>query len=228
MKLRLTPHNAIGDSNLVFHSEWDNLNKITTNLTDSNVVNSAAGIVLQEVKHRLQPPISCTLPEYERETKNEKAFIIVGDPMKKHVNGRDISGSHTVKVRPNHDLIDYLKSSMRKMPKALVIHTGTNDIQQEINSMTMVRKLVKVIKEIDSEKETEIIFSGLIQREDHDFHDQIEEINSKLKRCCDSKGYRFVENSNIDRGFLNRSKIHLNKKGTALLSSNIANVPKYI
>ena len=171
MKLRLTPHNAIGDSNLVFHSEWDNLNKITTNLTDSNVVNSAAGIVLQEVKHRLQPPISCTLPEYERETKNEKAFIIVGDPMKKHVNGRDISGSHTVKVRPNHDLIDYLKSSMRKMPKALVIHTGTNDIQQEINSMTMVRKLVKVIKEIDSEKETEIIFSGLIQREDHDFRD---------------------------------------------------------
>ena len=33
----------------------------------------------------------------------------------------------------------------------------------------MVKKWVKVIKEIDSEKETEIIFSGLIQREDHDF-----------------------------------------------------------
>ena len=33
----------------------------------------------------------------------------------------------------------------------------------------MVKKWVKVIKEIDSEKETEIIFSGLIQREDHVF-----------------------------------------------------------
>ena len=32
--------------------------------------------------------------------------------------------------------------------------------------MKMVKKLIKVIKEIDSEKETEIIFSGLIQRED--------------------------------------------------------------
>ena len=94
--------------------------------------------------------------------------------------------------------------------------------------MKMVKKLVKVIKEMDSEKETEIIFSGLIQREDHDFRDQIEEIDGRLKRYCESKGYRFIENSNIDGGFLNRSKLHLNKKGTALLSRNIANVLKYI
>ena len=70
-----------------------------------------------------------------------------------------------------------------KKPKTLVIHTGTNNIQQEINTIKMVKKLVNVINEMDSEKETEIIFSGLIQREeDHDFRDQIEEINSKLKR----------------------------------------------
>ena len=71
----------------------------------------------------------------------------------------------------------------------------------------MVKKLVKVIKEIDSEKETEIIFSGLIQWEDHDFRDQIEEINVKLKRYCESKGYRFVENSNMAGGFLNSRQI---------------------
>ena len=44
------------------------------------------------------------------------------------------------------------------------------------------------------------------------------------KSYCESKGYGFVENSNIDGGLLNRSKLHLNKKGTALLSRNIANV----
>ena len=94
--------------------------------------------------------------------------------------------------------------------------------------MKMVKKLVKAIKERDFENKTEIIFSGLIQREDHDFRDQIEEISGKLKRHCDSKGYRFVEISNIDGGFLNRSNLYLNKKGTALLSRNIANVIKYI
>ena len=118
--------------------------------------------------------------------------------------------------------------NLRKKPKALVIHTGTNDIQQEINTMRMVKKLVKVINEIDTEKETEIIFSGLIQREDHDFRDQIEEINGKPKRCCESKSYRFIKNSNIDGGFLNCCKLHLNEKCTALLSRNIANVLKYI
>ena len=101
------------------------------------------------------------------------------DSMIRHVNARDISRSHTVKVRPNpgastHDFLDYVKTAMRKKPKALVIHTGTNDIQQEINTMKMVKKLVKVIKEKNSEKESEIIFSTLIQREDHDFRDQIE------------------------------------------------------
>ena len=88
--------------------------------------------------------------------------------------------------------------------------------------------MVNVIKEIDSEKETEIIFSGLIQREDQDFRDQIEQFNDKLKRYCESKSYRFVENSNKDGGFLNPSKVHVNKKGTALPSRNIANVLKYI
>ena len=153
--------------------------------------------------------------------------------MIKHVNDRVISRSHTVKVRPNpgahtHDLMDYVEPAMHKNSKALVIHTGTNDIQKEINTMKTVQKLVKVIEEIDSDKETEIKFSGLIQREDHDFRDQIEETNSKLKRYCESMGYRIVENSNIDGGFLNRSKHHLNKKGTALLSRDISNVLKYI
>ena len=73
-----------------------------------------------------------------------------------------------LKVRPNpgastHNLMNYVKPAMRRKPKAHVIDAGTNDIQQEINKMKMVKKLVKIIKEIDSEKEAEIIFSGLIQ-----------------------------------------------------------------
>ncbi|XP_068233918.1 uncharacterized protein [Palaemon carinicauda] len=46
----LTPQIAIGEDNVVFHVEWDNLNKITTNFHGSNVVNSTGGIMIQEVK----------------------------------------------------------------------------------------------------------------------------------------------------------------------------------
>ena len=77
-----------------------------------------------------------------------------------------------------------MKPAMRKKLKTLVIHTGTNDILQGINTMKMIWILIKVIKEIDSEKN----ISDLIQTEDHDFRDKIEEINGKLKRLCESKG----------------------------------------
>ena len=46
----LTPQIATGDDNEVFHVEWDNLNKITTNSHGSNVANSTGGIMIQEVK----------------------------------------------------------------------------------------------------------------------------------------------------------------------------------
>ena len=49
----LTPQIVTGESNVVFHSEWDNLNQILTNVSGSNVVNSAAGIMLQEQKKEI-------------------------------------------------------------------------------------------------------------------------------------------------------------------------------
>ena len=46
----LTPQIITCEGNNVFHLEWDNLNKITTNIHGSNVVNSTGGIMIREVK----------------------------------------------------------------------------------------------------------------------------------------------------------------------------------
>ena len=45
-----TPQIVTGDDNDVFHCEWDNLNKITTNVHASNMINHPGGIMIQEVK----------------------------------------------------------------------------------------------------------------------------------------------------------------------------------
>lgn len=50
----VTPQIVTRDDNVVFQSEWDNLNKIKTNVTGSNVVNNAAGIMLQVRKQGRQ------------------------------------------------------------------------------------------------------------------------------------------------------------------------------
>jgi len=65
----LTPQIITGEGNEVFHLEWDNMNKITTNIHGSNVVNSTGGIMIQEVK----PGFDANgkdrkLPSYERST----------------------------------------------------------------------------------------------------------------------------------------------------------------
>ena len=76
----LTPRIVTGENNAVFHGEWDNLNKITTNVTGNNVVNSAAGIMLQEIKPGAVPAKERTLPAYERDTKNKVRSYKVDTP----------------------------------------------------------------------------------------------------------------------------------------------------
>ena len=56
----------MGEGNLVFHCEWDNLNKIKTNVFGNNVVNSAGGIMIQEVKTGFEIETTRRLPNQKR------------------------------------------------------------------------------------------------------------------------------------------------------------------
>ena len=65
---------------------------------------------------------------------------ILGDSMLKHINGRNVSDSMNVKVRSHpgattEDLVDYVKPIARKKPKMLIIHTGTNDLPDDMNTI---------------------------------------------------------------------------------------------
>ena len=51
-----------GKGNIVFHCEWDNLNKTTTSVHGSNIVNSAGGIMVQEVRPGFETSKVRTLP----------------------------------------------------------------------------------------------------------------------------------------------------------------------
>ena len=46
----ITPNILVGERNSVFHVEWDNLNKMLTNIHGNSIVNSTGGIMIQEVK----------------------------------------------------------------------------------------------------------------------------------------------------------------------------------
>ena len=148
--------------------------------------------------------------------------MIVGESMIKHVNGREVSRDDSVKIRwhlgaTTDDIVDYVRETARMKPDMIIIHTGTNDIQKKVNTFQKVRKVITTIKEIDVNNEIQITFSSVIHRDHQDFEEEIKEINRKLENLCKGKGIKFINNTNIDGSCLNRSKLHLNKSGTALL-----------
>ena len=138
------------------------------------------------------------------------------------MNGREVYIDTSVKIRchpgaTTDDIIDYVGPTARKKPDMIIIYTGTNHIQNKVNTLQKIRKVITTIKEIDVNNEIQIAFSSVIHHDDQDFEKEIKEINRKLKNLCKGKGIKFINNTNIDDSCLNRSKLHLNKSGTTLL-----------
>ena len=98
-----------------------------------------------------------------------------------------------------------------------MIHTGTNDLKNGVNTMKEVRQLVKCMKELDREEEVKIGFSSMINRSDRNLEKKIVDLNLKLKWYSEGNQFLFLDNYNIDKSCLNNIKLHLNEKGTNIL-----------
>ena len=155
----------------------------------------------------------------------KKKMFIVGDSMIKNITGTGISRDHTVKIRPhpgatNIDMCDYIKPELRHQPDVIILYCGANDIPNEINTVKKLKKLLKEIEGYDKHKKPQVVISGLIKRYDQDFNEDIKSINEKIQSLCKSKGLSFIDKSNIDKSCLNRSKLHLNRRGSSFLANN--------
>ena len=85
----------------------------------------------------------------------------------------------------------------------------------------MLKKLIKVVREIDESEKIKIGFSSVIYCKDKDLEDERSEVYMKLKKYCEGKGFVFIGNANIKESGPNNSELHLNKKGTNILTQNI-------
>ena len=137
-----------------------------------------------------------------------------------------MSRGDSVKIRPHpgastEDLFDHIKPAIRKNPDIVVIHTGTNDLQNNCKIVKKTKKLVSAIKEVDKDTSVKIASPSIINHENEDFKVKINDVNNKLKNYCNSAGMVFIDNANIDGSCLSISKLHLNRKGTAALAKNL-------
>ena len=95
--------------------------------------------------------------EKENRNKNSRRHIfMIGDSMVKDINGPGISKNDQVQVKTHpgattDDIIDYIKTTIRQKPDIVIVHSGTNDLTKDVNTMNRVRKVVAAVKEIDTE-----------------------------------------------------------------------------
>ena len=104
-----------------------------------------------------------------------------------------------------------------------MIHTGTNDLTNGVNTMKEIRKIIKCVRDLVKDKKVNIGFSSVISRSDRNLGQEIRYLNLKLKRYCKGNNFLFVDNVNIEESCLNNSKLHLNHKATNILCQNIKN-----
>ena len=147
--------------------------------------------------------------------------------MVKHITGPRISKNQVqVQTHPGattDGIIDYIKPTIRQKPDIIIVHSGTNDPTKDVSTMNRFRKVVAAVREIDTEGKIQFGFFGIVARRDINKEENNVSTNNRLENYCKGNEFFFIDNSNIDASCLNKSKLHLNRKGTSYLANNFRN-----
>ena len=167
-------------------------------------------------------------PQRKKVKKRKKVVQIMGDSIIKEIKGNRLSTDETnVYVKSfsgatTECMYDYVKPSLKYKPDVVILHTGTNDLRREDEPVTIVNNIIELVKNIHSDT-TNVIISGITARNDK-LQDKVNRVNSLLETECNKRNIGFIKNENIDPGNdLNRSKLHLSRRGTSKLAINFKN-----
>ena len=105
---------------------------------------------------------------------------------------------------------------LRKEPDEIILHVGTNNIRDE-SPRSVAEDIVNMVTQIQHDfTTTRLAISPLLPRSGKR---QIKEANKILRSFCSSRGLTLLRITNIDLNCLNRTGVHLNRKGSILLSN---------
>ena len=138
--------------------------------------------------------------ETQTETSSKKnKIVLTRDSMVNGIYEKSLSVNHKVKIvnfpgGTNENILDKLDVIIKEKPDDLIGHVGTNDITNDINHLTNVKKIFsKVSKELPS---TSIALSSIINRKDKtSIQKNLADANARLKNFCKAKGISFIDNS---------------------------------
>ena len=149
-------------------------------------------------------------------------MLIAGDSMLKKQRVWTLSRRYTTKVRcfrgsTIEDLHDYIRPLLRKKSDKIILVIGTNDTENK--SVEGALKGIKALLDMMLEKlpKCHIVVSEIIKRKcKATTNEKINKFNSKLKRM----NINILKQQNILQEHVNRSGLHLNRRGDGQLARN--------
>ena len=192
-----------------------NINNKATGSQNNNNNNSQRK---SQVNNRNAPAANETL---------EADTIIIGDSNTKKLDmaslGRGTRKRYTCYTIPH--ITNFLRTAtIKKQPKKVLIHVGTNDVEQEDDEEKLKRGFSELIKLLRKEfPSARIIFSSIfVRREKEDpLNDMIQILNHDLEQFCDiTPLFTYMDNSDITHRDMADTK-HVNPTGLHAFLCNI-------
>ena len=114
------------------------------------------------------------------------------------ISEKSLSVNHKVKVvnfpgGTSETILEKLDVIIKEKPDDLIVQVGTNDIPNNVDLLTNVKKVFnKIFKELPS---TSIAFSSVINRKEKtNIQKTLTETHACLKNFCKQKGISFIKN----------------------------------
>ena len=104
---------------------------------------------------------------------------------------------------------------LKKKPAHLIIHAGTNDVAHH-EPEEIAKNIIALTKSAEQEG-IKCAVSNIVKRDDHDLWNKAQIVNC----LSNDPEVSIIDNSNITLNHLNRSGLHLNKRGDGALALNI-------
>jgi len=114
-------------------------------------------------------------------------------------------------------MFHYVKPTVEGRPDEVIIHCGT----YWEGARKVAERIVDLAHHIANDC-NKVTISSLTPRSDS-MNSRVIETNRILKQFANQNDWDFVDNSNITNAHLNKSGLHLNRRGTGILLENVTN-----
>ena len=113
---------------------------------------------------------------------------------------------------------DYVKPTLRENPDQIIVHAGTNDLALNKRPEQIVESIIGVATSLKSDTCDVLVSSITVRNDQH--RKKVAEVNIVLKELCKEKHLYYINHEKkVTVKHLNGSRLHLNKKGTSILSN---------